>query len=181
MGQLLIQLAKSKGATVITTVGSAEKAAIGKARGADHTILYRDEDFRERVMEITAGDGVDVVYDSVGVDTIHRSLRSLKRRGLCVLFGGSSGSVQAISPLELAEAGSVFFTRPHLADYMRSADEIGRRVSHLFDAYREGRLTVTIDRVFALEDAARAHEVLEGRGTRGKLLLAIDGEISRTA
>ena len=177
VGQLLIQLAKAKGATVIATVGSVEKAEIARSRGADHTILYRQEDFQARIMEITDGAGVDVVYDSVGIDTVQRSLRSLKRRGLCVLFGGSSGTVEAISPLELAEAGSVFFTRPHLADYLQTAEEISGRISALFDAYRSKQLIVTIDRIFTLAEAGTAHEVLEGRGTRGKLLLAVDEEM----
>ena len=148
VGQLLIQLAKMRGATVIVTVGSPEKAEIAKSRGADHTILYRDENFRDRVMEITEGRGVNVVYDAVGKDTIHDSIRSLAKRGLCVNYGGASGLVQSIEPLELAEAGSVFFTRPHLADYMRDADEISGRVDDLFGAYRDGKLKVTIDTVF---------------------------------
>lgn len=173
VGQLLTQLAKMRGATVIVTVGSREKAEIAKSLGADHTILYREENFRERVMEITGGEGVNVVYDAVGKDTIHDSIRSLAKRGLCVNYGGASGLVQSIEPLELAEAGSVFFTRPHLADYMRDADEISARTDDLFGAYRDGRLKVTIDKVFPLGEAARAHETIEGRGTRGKLLLDI--------
>jgi NADPH2:quinone reductase len=116
VGQLLVQLAKARGAHVFATVGSAEKAAIVKALGADAAILYRAVDFREAVLALTGGEGVDVVYDSVGRDTIHKSIRSLRRRGTCVMFGASSGQVEGIAPLELAEAGSVFFTRPHLAD-----------------------------------------------------------------
>ncbi len=173
VGQLLTQLAKARGATVIVTVGSAEKAEIARARGADHTILYREEDFRERVMEITNGRGVDVVYDSVGADTVQHSIRSLRRRGLCVMFGTSSGVVDCIEPLELAEAGSVFFTRPHLADYMATTQEIHSRADALFDAYAQGRLEVTIDRVFPLEEAQTAHAVIEGWGSRSKLLLQI--------
>lgn len=173
VGQLLIQLAKARGATVIVTVGSSEKAKIAKSRGADHTILYREEDFRERVMEITDGRGVDVVYDSVGLDTIARSLRSLRRRGTCVHFGTSSGVVEAIAPLELAEAGSVFFTRPHLADYMATSDEVRGRAADLFQLYRDGKLHVAIDRIMALEDASSAHDIIEGRGTTGKLLLRV--------
>ena len=171
VGQLVIQLATLRGATVIATVGSAEKAEIARARGARHVVLYREEDFRERVLEITGGVGVDVVYDSVGRDTIAQSIRSLKRRGLVVNYGGSSGLVEAVSPLELAEAGSVFFTRPHLADYMRDAAEIRSRTDALFALVRDGRLEVAIDRVVPLEAASEAHRILEGRGTRGKLLL----------
>jgi len=174
VGQLLTQLAKARGATVIVTVGSKDKAEIAKSLGADHVILYREENFRERVMEITQGEGVNVVYDAVGKDTIHDSIRSLAKRGLCVNFGGASGLVESIEPLELAEAGSVFFTRPHLADYMRDAGEIATRADDLFTATREGRLKVTIDTVFPLSKARKAHETIEGRGTRGKLLLDVN-------
>jgi NADPH2:quinone reductase len=173
VGQLLVQLAKARGAEVIATVGSAAKAEIARAAGADHTILYREEDFRGRVMAITGGEGVRVAYDSVGRDTIARSIRSLGRRGICVLFGAASGVVESVEPLELAEAGSVFFTRPHLADYMASREEIGWRAGALFDLWREGRLRVAVDRTFPLAEAAEAHRVLEGRGTTGKLLLGI--------
>ena len=173
VGQLLIQLAKRRGATVIATVGSTEKAAIAKARGADHVVLYREEDFREAVMRLTGGKGVDVVYDAVGRETIAKSIRSLKRRGLCVNYGGASGLVDAVSPLDLAEAGSVFFTRPHLADYISTAEELATRTADLFSAYVAGRLEVSIDREFPLAEAADAHRCIEGRGTRGKLLLRI--------
>lgn len=174
VGQLLIQLAKLRGATVITTVGSKEKADIARARGADHTILYREAAFREAVLDITAGKGVDVVYDSVGKDTIHLSIRSLKRRGLCIMYGASSGQVAAIEPLELAEAGSIFFTRPHLADYTATAEEVHWRAVDLFKAVADGKLTVTIDREFPLDCARQAHEMLEARGSKGKLLLRVD-------
>jgi NADPH2:quinone reductase len=173
VGQLLIQLAKHRGATVITTVGSAEKASIARERGADHVVLYREEDFREAVMRVTGGKGVDVVYDSVGRDTISQSIRSLKRRGLCVNYGGASGLVEAVQPLELAEAGSVFFTRPHLADYISTPEELNARTADLFTAYSAGRLTVTIDREFPLARAAEAHRYIESRSTRGKLLLRV--------
>ena len=171
--QLLIQLAKSRGATVIATAGSEEKATIARERGADHVILYRDVDFRAEVRRLTEERGVDVVYDAVGRDTIAQSIRSLARRGLCVNYGGASGLVQSIQPLELAEAGSVYFTRPHLADYISSPAELRDRAAQLFAAHREGRLTVTIDRELPLEEAAEAHRWLEGRRTRGKLLLRI--------
>lgn len=173
VGQILIQLAKLRGATVIATVGSAEKAAIAKARGADHTILYREEDFAARVREVTDGAGVHVAYDSVGKDTIHKSIRSVRRRGLCILFGASSGVVPSIEPIELAEAGSVFFTRPHLADYMADAGEIRGRASDLFAAVEAGRLDPVIQQALPLKDAAEAHRMLEGRQTRGKLVLAV--------
>jgi NADPH2:quinone reductase len=173
VGQLLIQLAKIRGATVIATVGAPDKATIAKACGADHVILYRDVDFREEVLRITGGVGVHVVYDAVGKDTIAKSIRSLKKRGLCVNYGGASGLVQAVEPLELAEAGSVFFTRPHLADYIATREEVQARADDLFRYYGEGRLKAVIDRVYPLASAADAHRHLEGRGTRGKLLLQV--------
>lgn len=173
VGQLLIQLAKLRGALVIATAGTPSKAAIARTCGADHTILYRERDFRDDVMQITRGRGADVVYDSVGRDTVHASIRSLRRRGLCVMFGASSGQVEAIAPLELAEAGSVYFTRPHLADYMQDATEIRARAQDLFGATKGGNLRVAIDRVFPLADAAEAHRVLESRASQGKLLLAV--------
>lgn len=173
VGQLLIQLAKLRGATVLATVGSEEKAELAKQRGADHVILYRQVDFREEVMKITAGQGVDVVYDSVGKDTIEKSIRSLRKRGLCINYGGASGLVESINPLELGEAGSVFFTRPHLADYIATAAEIGARATDLFAGFAAGRLEVTIDREFPLADAAEAHRYLEAGKTRGKLLLQV--------
>jgi len=171
VGQLLIQIARLRGATVITTVGNSEKAAIATSLGADHAVLYRKTDFREEVMRLTGGKGVDVVYDAIGLDTIARSIRSLKRRGLCVNYGGASGLVTLIEPLELAEAGSVFFTRPHLADYITTQEEMAMRANDLFRWHAEGKLKVTIDREFPLFEAAEAHRYLEAGRTRGKLLL----------
>lgn len=173
VGQLLVQLAKLRGATVIATAGSPEKAAIAKARGADYVILYREQDFREETMRITSARGVDVVYDAVGKETISRSIRSLKRRGLCVNYGGASGLVESVEPLELAEAGSVFFTRPHLADYIATPEELNGRAADLFAAWRAGKLVATVDREFPLAEAAAAHRYLESRNTKGKLLLRV--------
>jgi NADPH2:quinone reductase len=173
VGQLLIQLAKLRGATVIATVGSDEKAVVAHERGADHVILYRDMDFRDEAKRLTDGRGVDVVYDAVGRDTIARSIRSLARRGLCVNYGGASGLVASIEPLELAEAGSVYFTRPHLADYIASAAELRGRAADLFAAYAAGTLAVTIDQELPLANVADAHRWLEARHTKGKLLLDV--------
>lgn len=173
VGQLLIQLAKQRGAMVIATVGTPEKAAIARERGADHVILYRETDFREETRRLTSGRGVDVVYDAVGRDTIHQSIRSLARRGLCINYGGASGLVNSIEPLELAEAGSVYFTRPHLADYISSPEELRPRAADLFTAYSAGKLAVSIDRELPLAQAAEAHRVIEARETKGKLLLHI--------
>lgn len=173
VGQLLIQLAKRAGATVIATVGSPEKAKLARRRGADHAILYRDVDFHDQTMRLTGGRGVEVVYDSVGRDTLARSIRSLRRRGLCVSFGASSGQPEPVALLDLAEAGSVFLTRPHLADYMADAEEIRARAGDLFAALRAGQLEVSIDATFPLTDAAAAHAAIEGRRTRGKLVLNV--------
>jgi NADPH2:quinone reductase len=158
---------------VIATVGSEDKAQLARARGADHVILYRECDFGGEVRRLTDGQGVNVVYDSVGRDTLPRSIRSLKRRGVCISFGASSGQPEPVPLLELAEAGSVFLTRPHLADYMSSADEIRARAADLFAACSDGSLRVVIDKVFPLAEAATAHATIEGRATRGKLLLKI--------
>ena len=175
VGQLLIQLAKIRGAKVIATVGSASKAAIAKELGADHVVLYLEDDFYEAVQEVTGGQGVHVVYDAVGKDTIERSIRSLCTRGMCVNYGGSSGLVQNIRPLDLAEAGSTFFTRPHLAHYMATQAEIKSRADDLFRWVEEGALKVRIDSIFPLAEVTVAHETIEERKTTGKLLLrAID-------
>jgi NADPH2:quinone reductase len=173
VGQLLIQLAKRAGAVVIATVGSEEKAELARRCGADHTILYRRVDFCQEVGRITGGAGVDVVYDSVGRDTLARSIRSLKRRSLCISFGASSGQPEPVALLDLAEAGSIFLTRPHLADYTSTAEEIRMRAADLFAAYRSGALKVTIHAQYPLSEAVRAHAAIEGRQTRGKLLLSI--------
>ena len=171
VGQLLVQLARLRGARVLATVGSRAKAETVRALGAE-PILYREVDFREAARSLTGGAGVDVVYDSVGRDTVHASIRSLKRRGTCVMFGAASGQVDCIEPLELAEAGSVFFTRPHLADYMQP-HEVRARAKDLFDHVAAGRLEVAIDRTFRLADLADAHRVLEGRQSQGKLLVTV--------
>lgn len=171
VGQLLVQLAKIRGAEVFATVGSGEKAKRAKERGADHVILYKRRDFAKAVDELTGGEGVDVVFDAVGRSTIEGSMRCVKRRGTLVNFGGASGLVESIDPLALAEAGSIFFTRPHMADYMRNADEIRWRAFEMFDHLSNGRLKVSIDKEYPLADAAEAHRYLEAGKTTGKLLL----------
>ena len=173
VGQLAIQLAKLKGTTVITTVGSEEKAEIAKKLGADHTILYRELDFQKEVMRITENQGVNVVFDSVGKDTIDRSIRCLQKRGLCVMFGASSGQVAGIAPLALAEAGSIYFTRPHLADYIPNAVVINQRMSEIFSLISSGKLRVSIHDVYPLSAIQKVHELLESRATLGKFLLNV--------
>ncbi len=174
VGQLLIQLAKMRGARVLATVGNEEKANIARRRGADEVILYRDTDFRQAVMATTDNEGVDVVYESVGLATFEDSIRCLKHRGTCVLFGASSGAVTAMNPQILADAGSVFLTRPNLADYMASGEQIAGRAGDLFEALSRGSLEVTIDSKFPLAAAADAQRTLEGRKTVGKLILEVD-------
>jgi len=174
VGQLLVQLAKARGAEVFASVGSPEKAEIAKANGADHTILYKEQDFAAVVLDATNGDGVHVVYDSIGKATIEGSLKATRRRGTCVNYGAASGAVEAISPLDLAEAGSVFFTRPHLADYISTHTERMMRASDLFGLYRADKLKVTIDTTFPLAQAAEAHRTIEGGLTKGKLLLTTE-------
>lgn len=174
VGQLLIQIAKARGANVLTTVGSDQKVDLVKALGADHVILYRHEDVRAKVMELTEGRGVDVVYDSVGKDTIQTSMKCLKVRGTCALFGASSGVVEAVTPMEMAEAGSIFFTRPHLAHYRQTAAEAQWRADDLFELLKSKQLQVAIDHVFALADAALAHKRLESRQSIGKILLNLE-------
>jgi NADPH:quinone reductase len=172
VGQLLVQIAKLKGAQVLATAGSEAKATIARRLGADLVIPYRQTDFREAVMQATDGRGVDVVYDSVGKDTLRGSLRSLRPRGLCVLFGHSSGMVDAIAPMELAEAGSVFLTRPHMQHYVATREEFDGRMKDLFTWLAAHKLKVLLDRTLPLQRAAQAHDLLEGRATAGKLLLS---------
>jgi NADPH2:quinone reductase len=173
-GRLIVQLAKRRGAHVIATVGDREKAEIARKLGADHVILYRDTPFAPEVRRITAGRGVDVVYDGVGAATIAGSIASLRVRGTCALFGAASGVVEHVTPMELAEAGSIFFTRPHLIHYMRDPQEYRTRLEDVFAAVAAGSLRIAIDRVLPLAQARAAHEALESRKTKGKLLLAAD-------
>src|SRR6202012_4892568 len=138
-GTILVQWAKAIGATVIGTVGSAEKAALARELGCDHVILYREEDVAARVREITNGAGVPVAYDSVGKDTFEATLASLARRGLFVSFGNASGAVPAFEPLRLSRAGSLFFTRPTMFDYVATRAELEESAAALFDMIGSGK------------------------------------------
>ncbi len=171
VGLLLVQMAKSLGATVIATTSTEEKAALVRGAGADHVVLYSSQDFLDAVKEITAGAGVDVVYDSVGATTFSRSLKCLKPRGMMVTFGQSSGPIEPFSPLELAANGSLFLTRPNLAHYMRDRAETEWRAGELFASIAEGKLNVRVDSSYALAEAGKAQTALESRGTAGKLLI----------
>ena len=171
VGLLLCQMAKMRGATVIGTAGTEEKAALAKEAGADEVILYKEKDFAEEVDRITGGEGVDVVYDSVGKDTFDGSLDCLKTRGYMVLFGGSSGQVPPFDPQVLNRKGGLYLTRPALAQYTRTREELLWRAQSLFSWIGQGNLDVRIGGSYALADAAEAHRDLEGRRTTGKLIL----------
>lgn len=170
-GLLTVQLAKIAGATVIGTTSTKEKAQLAKDHGADHIILYTETDFVEETRRITGGKGVNVVYDSVGSTTFHKSLDCLQPRGMLVSFGQSSGLVGQIDPLVLSQKGSLFLTRPSLAHYISDPQELKWRSSDLFRWIEEGKLKVNIYKIYDLRDAASAHRDLEGRKTTGKLLL----------
>jgi len=172
VGLLLTQLAKAKGATVITTVSTDEKAALSKRAGADHVIKYGETDFAAEVKRLTDGKGVHVVYDSVGKTTFERSLDSLRIRGYLVLFGSSSGPVPPLDPQILNAKGGLFLTRPSLAHYTQTPDELAWRAAAILDAVRDGTLKVRAEHDYPLAEAARAHADLESRKTTGKLLLA---------
>jgi NADPH:quinone reductase len=171
VGTLLTQWAKAIGAKVIGTVGSAEKAALAKQLGCDHVILYREEDVAARVKEITGGAGVPVAYDAVGKDTFEATLASLAKRGLFVSFGNASGPVPAFEPLRLMRGGSLFFTRPTMADYTATRAELEESAGALLGMLESGKVRVEIGQRFKLADARKAHEALEGRETLGATVL----------
>ena len=171
VGQIVCQWAKSLGATVIGTVGNEAKADMVRALGCDHPIIYTRDDFVEKVMDITDGAKLPVVYDSVGQDTFMRSLDCLKPLGTIVSFGQSSG---AVPPLDLgifAQKGSLFFTRPTLMTYTAGRDNLVAMTDDLFSVVRDGTVKISIDQRFALADARAAHEALEGRKTTGSTIL----------
>lgn len=170
VGQILVQWCKSLGATVIATVGSEAKAAIVRELGADHVIDYGHEDVAAKVVELTGGKGVAVVYDGVGKDTWAASLKSLARRGMMVTFGNASGPVPAFAPLELS-AKSLFVTRPKLFDYIATTEELDESAGALFAVLGSGAVKIDIGQTFPLAEARAAHEALEGRRTTGATVL----------
>lgn len=171
VGQLLVQIAKKCEATVIATVSSQEKAEIARQAGADHTIIYSQADFETEVKNITANRGVDVVYDGVGKTTFAHGLNCLKPRGYMVLYGQASGPVEPFNPQILNQKGSLFLTRPSLGHYLLTRQELLRRANDLFAWIASGELKVRIDQTFPLSAAAAAHLYMEGRSTKGKVLL----------
>jgi NADPH2:quinone reductase len=171
VGLLLTQVAKLRGARVITTVSTPEKAHLSHDAGADRVVLYQDEDFEAAVKQFTDGRGVQVVYDSVGKTTVGKSINCLSRRGMLVLFGQSSGVVETIDPLVLSQKGSLFFTRPTLVHYIATRAELDERAADLLSWIAGGRLKLRTEFEFVLRDAALAHQALAARRTTGKVLL----------
>ena len=171
VGALIVQAARIRGARVLATAGTDAKAAIAKAAGADHVIVYTREDFEKEARRLTDGRGVDVVYDAVGRDTFDRSLGSLRPRGYMVLFGFASGPVAPFDPALLGVKGSLYLTRPGLNQYIATRDELTMRANDVFEWLQSGAMKLRIDRVLPLAEAADAHRALEGRKTAGKILL----------
>ena len=170
VGLLLTQMAKRLGARVLTTVSTEQKAELSRAAGADKVVLYTTESFVEEVKRQTDGDGLPVVYDSVGKTTFEDSLKCLRPRGLLALYGASSGAVPAMDPIRLM-TGSLYLTRPTLKDYVRRRSDLERRAADVFGWVARGELHVRIGATYRLEDAAQAHRDLAGRKTTGKVLL----------
>jgi NADPH2:quinone reductase len=176
VGLLLVQLAKARGARVIGTVSTKEKEKLAREVGADEIIRYTEQEIATEVRRLTDGIGVAAVYDGVGASTFDASLASLRRRGVLVLFGASSGPVPPVDPQRLNSAGSLYLTRPNLGDYVTTRAELMLRTTELFEAVRAGQLSVRIGGRYPLAEAARAHEDLHSRRTTGKLLLLPSGQ-----
>jgi NADPH2:quinone reductase len=174
VGHVLVQLAKALGAKVLATVGSEKKAEMVRGLGADLAILYREEDFAAKAKAFGDGRGVDVVFDAVGGPTLDKDMLALKPRGLLVLYGNTAGLVDSIAPMQLANAGSLFFTRPRLANHMRDQAQITERLNSLFGSIESGALKPVLGLVLPLEQAAEAHRQMEARDTVGRILLKMD-------
>lgn len=171
VGQLLVQMCKLRGARVIGTAGTAEKAQLAHETGADEVIIYTEQDFETETKRLTRGEGVHVVYDGVGKSTFDKDLNVLRPRGYLVLFGGASGAVPPFDLVKLSQKGSLFLTRPSLHHYIHTRAELEQRSSEVLDLVTAGKLKLRIHQTYPLADAAQAHRDLEGRRTTGKLLL----------
>jgi NADPH:quinone reductase len=171
VGHLLVQIARMRGARVIATVSTDEKARLAREAGADEVILYSQQDFEAETKRLTGGQGVEVVYDGVGKTTFAKGLNCLKPRGYMVLYGGASGQVEPLNPQLLNQKGSLFLTRPTLGHYLLTRQELLWRAGDLFDWMEAGRLKVRIDQIYPLAEAASAHAYIEERKTKGKVLL----------
>ena len=171
VGLMACQWAHALGATVIGTVGTPEKAALAQAHGCTHTILYREEDFVARVMELTDGKGVPVVYDGVGKDTFMKSLDCLSMRGMMVSFGNASGPVESFDPAILAGKGSLYVTRPTLMSYTATHEDFKTSANRVIEMILEGNLKIHVNQTYPLKEAAEAHRALEARETTGSTVL----------
>ena len=170
-GLIACQWLKHLGVRVIGTVGTAEKAELAKSHGCDHPIVYTEDNFVDRVKELTDGRGVPLVYDSVGKDTFNDSLECLQPRGLMVSFGNASGAVEPFAPALLAAKGSLFLTRPTLATYTATRADLEKTTADLFGVLSSGAVTVEVNQTYPLENAAQAHRDLEARKTTGSTIL----------
>ena len=173
IGQLLVQLGKRMGATVYAATSSEAKAKVARERGAAEAFLYEDGKYADRVRELTNGRGVDVVFDPIGRPTFRDSLRAARVKGLIVSFGSVGGSIDDINPIELGEAGSLFLTRPRLADYLTDAKTIRWRAATIFQALVEGSLSLAVSGRYGFHQVEEAHEALEKRSSIGKPILEI--------
>jgi NADPH2:quinone reductase len=171
VGLLLTQIARKLGAYVLTTVSTEEKAQLSRQAGAHEVILYTQADFEQEVKRLTDGKGVQAVYDSVGKTTFDKSLKCLQPRGYLVLFGASSGPVPPFDPMLLGAQGSVFLTRPTLANYAKDRTELLSRANDVLNWVASGELELRIEHTYPLSQARQAHIDLESRATTGKLLL----------
>jgi len=171
VGLLLTQMAHNIGARVIATVSTEEKSKLARAAGADEIIFYTQSDFEAETKRLTGGKGVDVVYDSVGKTTFEKGLNILRPRGMMVLFGGTSGPVPPLDLIVLSQKGSLFVTRPTLGHYTITRDELMSRAGAVFGMIAAGKLKLRVEHIYPLAQAQQAHRDLEGRKTRGKLLL----------
>jgi NADPH2:quinone reductase len=171
VGLLLVQMAHNIGARVIGTASTGEKAKLAHEAGADEVILYSQSDFEAETKRLTEGKGVDVVYDSVGKTTFEKGLNVLKPRGMMALFGGSSGAVAPFDPIVLSQKGSLYLTRPTLANYISTREELVARSGAVFGMISSGKLKLRVEFTYPLAEAQKAHRDLEDRKTTGKLLL----------
>jgi NADPH2:quinone reductase len=173
VGLIMCQWAKHLGATVIGTVSSDEKAKVAHAHGCDHPIVYTRENFAERVREITKGEGLPVVYDSVGKATFEDSLKCLRRRGVMASFGEASGDPDPMPPRRLGALGSIYLTHPSVSNYTATRDELLATANDLFAMVLSGKIRIEITRTYPLKDAPRAHADIESRQTTGSIVLVV--------
>ena len=173
VGLIMCQWAKHLGAIVIGTVSSDEKAEVARAHGCDHPIVYTREDFADRVREITGGEGVPVVYDSVGKATFEGSLRCLRRRGLMASFGEASGDPDPMPPRRLGALGSIYLTHPSVSNYTATRAELLSAAHDLFAMVASGKIKIEISRTYPLQEAPRAHADIESRKTTGSIVMLV--------